>query len=189
MVRIIIASVVGVALITGVIVVTVVVANVHSADDEAAGLVTARHSECDFGPKLLHYLRTGDNSGNPMFDTEYAGSVGESLPEARADVDKAIAECDSSVDSSVAAASETSREQAMSSEQAAANVPFERACEALGARYDPNFQNCVSLVPGNPSDRIGTSCSNSVVPFDGDTVDQQALAEARQNYPGCWPTN
>jgi hypothetical protein len=58
-------------------------------------LIVAESPECAaVGLKVLRYLTTGDNGGDPQLDLEYASDVHTSLPEARAIADRAIVECD-----------------------------------------------------------------------------------------------
>lgn len=65
------------------------------------GLITAQSAECaDLGRRVLAYLRSGDNGGDPNLDVEYSGSVGVPLPQARSIADSAINECDDTARSS-----------------------------------------------------------------------------------------
>lgn len=168
-------------------------ATTQSAD--AAGLVPAEHSECDFGSKLLNYLLTGDNGGDPSLDQKYANDVGESLPQARADVDTAIKQCDAAIDQKAAdesAAVEASRESeqsaaAQASADAASLAARRSACAGIGGRYSPQYQWCSSNVEGNPSGKPGADCSNARAALDGDAVDQSSLENEKEWYPGCFP--
>lgn len=102
------------------------------------GLVVARHRQCDFGDRLLRYLATGDNGGEPWYDQQFANDVGVSLPAARAIADEAIQKCDADLDRQAAtSAAETASAAAKTSEEQAAAAQVERrkqSCAAIGGR-------------------------------------------------------
>lgn len=155
------------------------------------GLVVARHRQCDFGDRLLRYLATGDNGGEPWYDQQFANDVGVSVPEARAIADEAIQKCDADLDRQAAAsAAETASAAAKTSEVQAAAAQVARrkqSCAAIGGRYDDTGVWCASTVQGNPSGEAGADCRNSRVPFEGDGIDRAALAHENEWYPGCFP--
>jgi len=166
----------------------------------SGGLIAARHAQCNFGPTLLHYLATGDNGGNPSYDQHFADDVGASMPQARAIADKAIQDCDAYLDqqatSAAAATSQraaaTSEAQAATSEaQAAATQEQarERSCQSIGGKYEAGYRLCQSTVHGAATNQTGSDCgSYAGVGFEGGTqISQAQLAQARKDYPGCWP--
>ncbi|MGW3543859.1 hypothetical protein ACWDNI_25395 [Nocardia niigatensis] len=124
----------------------------------ANGLVAARHRECDFGQQLLHYLATGDNSGHPWYDQNFADDVGAPPPQAHAIADEAIQKCDNAVDSQVsasaAATSAAISSAAAATSRAQADQLFEQhrlaACTAIGGRYDTEWGWCASHGAGQP---------------------------------------
>ncbi|WP_433667549.1 hypothetical protein ACQP06_28060 [Nocardia sp. CA-136227] len=161
----------------------------------ANGLVAARHKGCDFGQQLLHYLATGDNSGDPWYDQNFADAVGVTPPQARAIADAAIQKCDNAVDSDVsasaAATSAAISSAAAATSKAQADKLFEQhrlaACTAIGGRYDTQWGWCASTVPGNPSGKAGANCEYSSVKFDGDHITPGAIKHEQEWYPGCFP--
>ena len=157
------------------------------------GLVTPRWQQCNFGPRLLHYLATGDNGGNPTYDQLFADDVGVPLPQARAIADKAIEDCDAGFDQQEAnrVAATSSRAAATSRAEAAAELHDQAIanCAAIGAIYDETWDWCNSTVSGNPSGKAGSDCSNShVQAFSGKDMARELKQEAEW-YPGCFPAN
>lgn len=74
------------------------------------GLIVAESPECAaVGQKVLRYLTTGDNDGDPQLDLEYASYVRTSLPEARAIADKAIMKCDNASDAKASSAAPSTK--------------------------------------------------------------------------------
>lgn len=149
-------------------------------------LVAAQHPQCGTtGTKLLHYLTTGDNGGDPSLDQRYGSSVNSSAPQARAIADKAIQDCDNLLNSQAlnSAAATSSAAAATSQQRAAAAVePVKIAsCKAIGGTYPSADRQC---------DAPNTSgyCAFADVNFDSTgRVSQSDFAQKKAARPGCWP--
>jgi len=164
-----------------------------------AGLVAPRHARCDIGVKLLHYLATGDNGGDPYYDQTFANDVGASPPQARAIADKAIQDCDAAADklaTSQAQAATATREQqseaaaATSKEQAASVLQQQRieSCRSIKGSFQPGYELCTSTVQGTSSGAYPSDCSYAMVGYEGGSqISQTQLAQSKKSYPGCWP--
>jgi hypothetical protein len=166
------------------------------------GLVKALHASCDVGNKVLHYLATGDNGGDPQLDVLLSKYVGAGLPQARAIADQQIQQCDANLSkqeaaqASAAAASRAAASQAAIVTSKAADAAKEKAaiegtqassCAAIGGRVDTNWGWCASTVRGNPSSKPGSDCSYASVAFNPDgTLAQWSSSTTRDSYPGCF---
>lgn len=160
---------------------------------EDSGLVAAQHPHCDVGQKILRYLRTGDNGGDPELDREFANYVGVPTPQGRALADSYIVKCDQLLAQQEAAQASASA-QAATSIAAAATEAQQKAqeeaqqqlsCTKLGGRVD--VLGCTSTVPGNPSGRAGAVCVNAHAAFNQDgTIADWSYATAKDFYPGCF---
>jgi hypothetical protein len=161
-----------------------------SGQNGGEGLVAAQHPECaTTGTKLLHYLTTGDNGGDPSYDRNYGAYVNEPLPQARARADTAIGDCDLrlSAQAGVAAAAASNSAAATSQQQARASVEpvMIASCNAIGGTYwaddSGNFAPSQCVRPYSKCDRAG-------VAFDSTgAIDQASYARKKIEYPGCWP--
>src|SRR5688572_3955019 len=97
-----------------------IVATSPTAD--AAGLVVAQYPQCDVGAKILDYLATGDNGGDPSLDQVFASHVGVPVPQARALADQYIESCDQQAAQQEAAASSSAAEAAARASASAASA-------------------------------------------------------------------
>ena len=168
-----------------------------SADD--AGLIKAAHAQCDVGQKILRYISTGDNQGDPQLDVEFSRNVGSPLPQARSIADQYIQQCDASLSKQEAAqASAAAEAQAKASASAAAaqaaadrtaaeaavQTNQQIACAAIGGRLDTGA--CYSIVQGSPGGP-GLDCRYALITFKQDgTIDPAALADLKAQLPGCF---
>lgn len=140
-----------------------------SASD--AALVPARYPQCDVGQKILRYLETGDNRGDPALDLAFADAVGVSKPQARAIASRYVQQCDerayadevlaSNAEASRAQSSRDAEERAMKAAQdqeaeQAMHAKEAQSCATIGGRYADDL--CYSTVTGNPSGRAGAEC-------------------------------
>ncbi|MGM7774450.1 hypothetical protein ACSVHC_00245 [Arthrobacter sp. KNU-44] len=177
------------------------------APDAGSGLVTPVHARCDVGNKVLHYLASGDNGGDPQLDVLLSKYVGVSLPQARAVADQQIQQCDANLSKQEAAqasaeasakakASQAAAEAQASAQavqdQAALLATEQKACAAaLGGQVrDGGFfaDLCVSSSQGSTTDGSHTSCAYAEIPFQpGGTLTSADLASIRSGYPGCFP--
>jgi len=165
---------------------------------DADGLVKAQHPQCDVGQRILRYLATGDNGGQPALDQRFANYVGVPPAQARAIADKAIQDCDQQVytqesqaavvsSEAQALASRAARENAAASALAAQEA---KSCAAIGGRFSDD--RCYSTVKGNPSGQPGVSCvfpdgTPIWLTFDSDgSVRRGEYQTSQQNYPGCF---
>jgi hypothetical protein len=169
-----------------------------SADD--SGLVTAHHGQCDVGTKILNYLATGDNGGDPGMDQVFASYVGVSAPQARALADKWITACDQQAAQQEAAASSsaaeaTARASASASaaaasasraqQEAAVEAQRQRSCAAIGGQAGDSL--CQSASQGNAANDPYYPCSAVYVEFtDEGTIDPTSLHNVNTDHPGCF---
>jgi hypothetical protein len=165
-----------------------------SGQNGGEGLVAAQHPECaTTGTKLLHYLATGDNGGDPSYDRNYGAYVHEPLPQARARADTAIEYCDTTLTgqaigaaaaaSTAAAATSQQQAAATSQQQAAALVEPVRieSCHAIGGSY-PSVNGLCNCP------HIGGYCAFADVVFDSNgRINQSDFAQKKAAMPGCWP--
>ena len=166
------------------------------------GLTAARYPECNYGDRLLHYLATGDNGGDPWFDKNFASYVGTTVPQARALTDASIEQCNKSKDDA-AAAQASAQADAQSSASAQASTDAQtaqdqrlatiqtQACAAIGGILNKGYNvadnNCKSATPDAPSGPAGTLCGYGSVELNPDgSIAQESYASAKQNYPGCF---
>lgn len=168
----------------------------------AAGLVQALHAGCNVGEKVLNYLATGDNGGDPQLDVLLSKYVGVDHPQARAIADQQIQQCDANLSrqeaaQASAAAAELSREKAAQASATAAareaaaaaqlKATQDSSCAAIGGRVDTEWGWCASTVKGNPSAKPGADCSNAQVAFNPDgTLADWAASTTKETYPGCF---
>ena len=171
---------------------------------ESGALVRARHVECNFGPKVMKYLATGDNQGDPRLDKIFASHVGASAPEARQIVDDAIEKCDGAADSreaaqaSASASAEAAAAKASAEAQASASADAARAailakegpaCAAIGGRLhtrSSGFDTCDAPNPDAAS-TDGTSCGFAQIVFNASgEMAQSDINETKEGYPGCY---
>jgi hypothetical protein len=166
------------------------------------GLVKALHAHCDVGSKVLSYLATGDNGGDPQLDVLLSKYVGVGLPQARAIADQQIQQCDANLSeqeaaqASAAAASRAAASQAAIAATEAADAARDKAavqatqvtsCAAIGGHVDTRSGWCASTVKGNPSGQPGSDCSYASVPFNPDgTLAKWSSSTSRDSYPGCF---
>lgn len=178
----------------------------ENASSASAGLIQAVHDQCDFGSKILHYLATGDNQGDPKLDTAFSQHVGVPVPQARAIADQAIERCDESLSkqeaaqASAAASAQTKASAAAAEAQASAKAAQDRAerlakeqrvCAPLGgtvrAGGDISADLCVSNNKGQTTDEAHLSCAYATIPFQPDgTLSAADIASFKEGYPGCF---
>lgn len=148
------------------------------------------------GNKILHYLATGDNGGDPQLDVLLSKYVGASQPKARAIADQQIQQCDANLSgqevaqASAAAASRAAASAAAdaAAEKAAVKATQVSSCAAIGGRIDTNWQWYASTVKGNPSGEPGADCSNASVAFNPDgTLAKWSISTEKDFDPGCFP--
>ncbi|MHA7289553.1 hypothetical protein ACX80V_07905 [Arthrobacter sp. MDT3-24] len=165
-------------------------------------MVTALHARCDVGNKVLQYLASGDNGGDPQLDVLLSKYVGVGLPQARAIADQQIQQCDAhlseqeAAQTSAAAASRAASSQAAKATTEAADAAKDKAavqatqsssCAAIGGQVDTNLGWCASTVKGNPSGKPGSDCSYASVAFNPDgTLASWSSSTTRDFYPGCF---
>ncbi|WP_144627448.1 hypothetical protein [Arthrobacter woluwensis] len=172
----------------------------------SGALVHARHGECNFGPKVMKYLATGDNQGDPRLDKMFAGHVGAPGPEARQIVDDAIEKCDGAADqreavqASASASAEAATAKASAEAQASASADAARAsllakerpaCAAIGGRLNPSsnsayLDTCDAPNPDAAATN-GTLCAYAQIAFN--TSGQMAQSDidvVKDGYPGCF---
>ena len=168
-----------------------------SADD--ASLIKAVHARCDVGQKILRYISSGDNQGDPQLDVEFSRYVGSSVPEARSIADQNIQQCDANLSKQEAAqASAAAKAQAETSSsaaaaqaaadrtaaQAAVQTNQQTACTAIGGHLGTG--TCYSTVQGSPGGP-GLDCRYALITFKQDgTIDPAALADLKAQLPGCF---
>ncbi|WP_426997980.1 hypothetical protein [Pseudarthrobacter sp. N5] len=168
----------------------------------AAGLVKALHPHCDVGDKVLNYLATGDNGGDPQLDVLLSKYVGVDLPQARAIADQQIQQCDANLSrqeaaQASAAAADLSRQKAAQASATAAALEAadaakkkatqDSSCAAIGGRVDTTWGWCASTVKGNPSGEPGSDCSYAQVAFNPDgTLAKWSSSTTKDSYPGCF---
>jgi hypothetical protein len=161
----------------------------------SGGLVTAVHGQCDFGEKILHYLATGDNQGDPQLDTAFSEYVGVSLPRARSIADQQIQQCDARLSkqeaaqasAAAAASAADSAQAAAEQEEEAVQATQEKSCAAIGGTVDPKWGWCASTVQGNPSGEPGSDCEYASVAFNPDgTLATWSSSTTKDSYPGCF---
>jgi hypothetical protein len=171
---------------------------------EDQSLVPAVHQQCaDLGKQVDKYLLSGNTSGDPQFDQEYATERATILGEpaesrgalARAEADNAIQACDQKMSSDEAAAAAAAEAQAQAQAQAqaddAANVAYRSACSArhgmisttgpwdasnMGGQTDPAGEYCLITYDG-------TSYSIPLLPdgtFDSDSAASRQSMCARE---------
>jgi hypothetical protein len=157
-----------------------------SGQNGGEGLVAAQHPECaTTGTKLLHYLTTGDNGGDPSYDRNYGAYVNEALPQARARADTAIADCDLTLTGQAIAASAAASSSAAATSQQQAAALLEpvmiESCHAIGGSY-PSVDGFCDSPDG------GGYCAFSGVLFDSSgRINQSDFAQKKAAKPGCWP--
>jgi biotin carboxyl carrier protein len=172
----------------------------------SAGLIQAIHGQCDFGSKILHYLATGDNQGDPKLDTAFSQHVGVPLPQARAVADQAIERCDEALSkqeaaqASAAASSQTKASAVLADAQASAKAAQDKAerllqeqkvCAPLGGTVqdggDVSADLCVPSNKGQTTGEVPLSCTYATIPFQADgTLLAADIATFKQGYPGCF---
>jgi hypothetical protein len=164
-------------------------------DAAGSGLVTPVHARCDVGNKILHYLATGDNGGDPQLDVVLSKDVGVSVPQARAIADQEIQQCDAAMSkqeasqASAAAQATAAASAAAAAEQKKADVQATqtKSCAAIGGKVDPDWGWCASTVPGNPSGKPGSDCKYANVAFNPDgTLATWSSSTTKDFYPGCF---
>ncbi|KRE67759.1 hypothetical protein ASG92_14095 [Arthrobacter sp. Soil736] len=172
----------------------------------SAGLIHAVHHQCDFGSKILRYLATGDNQGDPKLDTAFSQHVGVSLPQARAMADQSIERCDAAISkqeaaqASAAASAQAEASEAEAEAQASAMAAQDKAdrltreqkvCAPLGGTVqdggDISADLCVSTNKGEATDEAHLSCASATIPFQPDgTLSAADIATFKEGYPGCF---
>lgn len=172
----------------------------------SAGLIQAVHERCDFGSKILHYLATGDNQGDPKLDTAFSQHVGVPVPQARAVADQAIERCDEAISkqeaaqASAAASAQTKASAAAADAQASAKAAQDKAerlvgeqkvCAPLGGTVrdggDISADLCVPNNTGQTNDEAHLSCTYATIPFQPDgTLSAADIAIFKDGYPGCF---
>ena len=169
------------------------------------GLVRAVHEKCDVGDKILQYLASGDNQGDPQLDILFASDVGASLPRARSLASQYIQQCDarlfqqeaqqeSAQASTSAKASRAAAEahaSALAEQEKAARLTIKKqACAAIGGtvRESQSLEDlCVSATPDRASDGSGPSCSYAQIAFQPDgTLSSKDISDVKGWYPGCF---
>lgn len=185
---------------------TATAATLTTATPAAAGttadLVKALHPRCDVGEKILNYLATGDNGGDPQLDVLLSKYVGVGRPQARAIADQQIQQCDADLSkqeaaqasaaaaaqaSASAAAVRASQDADKAAAQAAVKATQEKSCTAIGGRVDADWGWCASTVQGNPSGEPGSDCANASLAFNQDgTLAEWAFWNTKRSYPGCF---
>lgn len=168
------------------------------------GLVAAAHAKCNVGAKILHYLATGDNQGDPQLDILYARDVGTSLPQARSIASQNIQRCDANLfqqeaqQASAAASSAAKASQAAAEAQASAQAAQDKAarlaieqgsCTAAGGnlRVGGVFTNDLCVSAPQSKSGAGTSCSAAYIEFQSDgTLSSKDISDLKATYPGCF---
>lgn len=178
----------------------------ETSSSASAGLIQAVHGQCDFGSKILHYLATGDNQGDPKLDTAFSQHVGVPLPQARAIADEAIGRCDEAVSNqeaaqaSAAASAQTKASAAAAEAQASSKAAQDKAerlakeqkvCAPLGGTVQDGggvgADLCVSNNKGQTTDEAHVSCAYATIPFQSDgTLSAADVATFKDGYPGCF---
>jgi biotin carboxyl carrier protein len=167
----------------------------------SAGLIQAVHDQCDFGSKILHYLATGDNQGDPKLDTAFSQHEGVPLPQARAIADQAIERCDEAVSKQEAAQASAAAEASAASTEAQASAKAaqdkaerlakeQKVCAPLGGTVQDGggvgADLCVSNNKGQTTDEAHLSCAYATIPFQPDGTRSAAdIATFKGGYPGC----
>lgn len=178
----------------------------QAVSDGSGALVRARHVECNFGPKVMKYLATGDNQGDPRLDKIFARHVGAPGPEARRIVDDAIEKCDGAADdreaaqASASASAESAAAKASAEAQASASADAARAnllakerpaCAAMGGRLNPNsnsayLDTCDAPNPDAAATN-GALCAYAQIAFNASgQMAQSDIDVVRDGYPGCF---
>lgn len=172
----------------------------------SAGLIQPVHPQCDFGSKILRYLATGDNQGDPKLDIAFSQHVGVSLPRARAIADQSIERCDAAISkqeaaqASAAASAQAEASEAAAEAEASANAAKDKAdrlareqkvCAPLGGTVqeggDISADLCVSTNKGQATDEAQLSCAYATIPFQPDgTLSAADIATFKEGYPGCF---
>jgi len=180
---------------------------VPGATGAGNGLVKALHARCDVGNKVMHYLATGDNEGDPQLDVLLSKYVGVDLPQARAVADQQIQQCDANLSKQEAAqasaeasasakasqaAAEAQASERATQDKAARLVTEQKACSAaLGGkvRDGGSFADlCVSSAHGSTTDGSNTDCGYAQIAFQRDgTLASADIAGIKDGYPGCFP--
>nr|WP_015061708.1 hypothetical protein [Arthrobacter sp. 31.31]AFK88715.1 Flagellar hook-associated protein flgK [Arthrobacter sp. 31.31] len=169
------------------------------------GLVKALHARCDVGNKIMHYLATGNNGGDPQLDVLLSKYVGVDLPQARAVADQQIQQCDAnlskqeaaqaSAEASASARASYAAAEAQASAQAVQDkaarlVTEQKACAAISGDVTENLFGdlCVSNAKGSTTDGSHTSCGYAQIGFQPDgTLASADIAAIKDGYPGCFP--
>jgi hypothetical protein len=167
-----------------------------------AGLVKALHQRCDVGSKVMNYLATGNNGGDPQLDVLLAKYVGVDAPQARAIADQQIQECDANLSrqdaaqASAAAAAQASasavavrasQDADRAAAEAAVKTAREKSCTSIGGRVDTEWSWCASTVKGNASGRPGADCTSAEVAFNQDgSLAEWSSSSAKETWPGCF---
>lgn len=153
----------------------------------AAGLVKALHPHCDVGDKVLNYLATGDNGGDPQLDVLLSKYVGVDLPQARAIADQQIQQCDANLSRQEAAQASATAAALEAADAAKKKATQDSSCAAIGGRVDTTWGWCASTVKGNPSGEPGSDCSYAQVAFNPDgTLAKWSSSTTKDSYPGCF---
>lgn len=153
------------------------------------GVVKATHPQCDLGPKILHYLITGDNGGDPQLDVAFSQHVGAPEPQARSIADQYVQQCDARIDrqasESAKVQTETSADPKNATQDAATrDITQAAACDAIGGRVEGTLcHSTIQASPGGP----GLNCSDATIAFNADgNIDPAVLADANKQLPGCF---
>lgn len=168
--------------------------------DAPAVLVPAQYPQCDQGPRIMDYLATGDNGGDPGMDQVFASYVGAPLPQARALADQWIEACDQQYaqqDAAAASSAAQARVQASASaasaaasasrvqQAAAVAAEQQRSCASIGGHARDGI--CQSSSAGHVTGDPYYPCSALVVRFTDDgTIDQGSLHDVNADHPGCF---
>lgn len=160
----------------------------------STGLIPSEHPECDnVGTKVLHYLQTGDNGGDPHLDSALAYAVGSSVPIARSYADREILKCNNyyqAVASSLASQASESASKAAEADQEI------KSCSVVGGNVRTDRpgswsggNGCYSTVQGSSGAPYEANCPDVYLVFDlSGHLDQSSNESTLQGYPRCFPS-